>query len=87
MLPPSGEPRYSARLLEAVLAYLARTASRLMLVQLEDILGEVEQANLPGTTDQHPNWRRRIPRPLEEILADPKFLRLLRLIERERSGS
>ncbi|HVH75070.1 MAG TPA: 4-alpha-glucanotransferase [Stellaceae bacterium] len=87
VLPPSGEPRYSAQLIAAVLAYLARTASRLMLVQLEDILGEVEQANLPGTTDQHPNWRRRIPRPVEEILADPEFLRLLRLIERERSGS
>ena len=38
-----------------------------MLVQLEDVLAEVEQANLPGTTDAHPNWRRRLSRSLEEI--------------------
>ena len=38
-----------------------------MLVQLEDVLSEVEQANLPGTTDAHPNWRRRLSRSLEEI--------------------
>jgi 4-alpha-glucanotransferase len=84
MLPSCGEPRWSARLREAILAYLARTASRLMLVQIEDILGEEEQANLPGTTEQHPNWRRRTSQPLEAILADPGFARLLRLIEKER---
>ena len=33
-----------------------------MLVQLEDVVGEEEQANLPGTTDAHPNWRRRMAR-------------------------
>jgi flagellin-specific chaperone FliS len=38
-----------------------------MLVQLEDLVGETEQANLPGTTDAHPNWRRRLARTLEEI--------------------
>jgi 4-alpha-glucanotransferase len=37
------------------------------MVQLEDALGEIEQANLPGTTDQHPNWRRKLTRTLEEI--------------------
>ena len=31
-----------------------------MLVQIEDLAGETEQANLPGTTDAHPNWRRRL---------------------------
>ena len=31
-----------------------------MLVQIEDVAGEAEQANLPGTTDSHPNWRRRL---------------------------
>jgi 4-alpha-glucanotransferase len=85
VLPPDGEPRFSARLLEAILAYLARARSALLLVQIEDILGEEEQANLPGTIDQHPNWRRRTARPLEAILADPEFARLLQLIERERA--
>jgi 4-alpha-glucanotransferase len=39
-----------------------------MLVQIEDVVGESEQANLPGTTESRPNWRRRISRVLEEIV-------------------
>ena len=39
--------------------------SRILLV--EDALGAEEQANLPGTLDEHPNWRRKLPCPLEEI--------------------
>ncbi|TDL83705.1 4-alpha-glucanotransferase [Palleronia sediminis] len=41
-------------------AFLARTPSWLIAVQIEDLLGRLEQANLPGTIHQHPNWRRRI---------------------------
>ena len=37
-----------------------------MVVQLEDVFGAGEQANLPGTTeDQYPNWRRKLNIPLE----------------------
>jgi 4-alpha-glucanotransferase len=39
---------------------LARSPALLMALQLEDALGTIEQANLPGTVDQHPNWRRRL---------------------------
>jgi (1->4)-alpha-D-glucan 1-alpha-D-glucosylmutase len=48
---------------------LATAPSRLMLVQLEDLLAVVEQANMPATTTQHPNWRRKLPLGIEEILA------------------
>ena len=51
-----------------------------MLVQLEDIAGEAEQANLPGTTDDHPNWRRRLHQPLEDLLAGTAFARIAALI-------
>ena len=30
---------------------------------------ETEQANLPGTTDAHPNWRRRLHAQLDDLLA------------------
>ena len=50
-------PRASRRVLPACTA-LARTPSRLVAVQLEDLIGMAEQANLPGTIDEHPNWRR-----------------------------
>ena len=62
---PAGRPAspLSNELGEAILAYLARSRARLTLVQIEDVLGEIEQANLPGTTDEHPNWRRRLSVP------------------------
>ena len=44
-----------------------------MLVQLEDVAGEEEQANLPGTSDAHPNWRRRLSVRLEDLLAGPRI--------------
>jgi 4-alpha-glucanotransferase len=75
-----GEPLFSPSLAEAVLAFLARSEARLMLVQLDDILGESEQANLPGTTEGHPNWRRRSSRSLEEIADDPRLGRAAALI-------
>jgi 4-alpha-glucanotransferase len=40
------------------------------MVQLEDALGEEEQPNLPGT-DEHPNWRRKLARSLEEFADEP----------------
>jgi 4-alpha-glucanotransferase len=82
-LPAEREPVYTATLGEAILAYLARSRSRLMLVQLEDIAGEDEQANFPGTSDEHPNWRRRMHRPLEDLLAGD-LRRVAALIAAER---
>lgn len=46
---------------QAIHGLLARTPSRLVAVQIEDILGATEQPNLPGTVHEHPNWRRRLP--------------------------
>jgi 4-alpha-glucanotransferase len=48
--------------------FLADTPSRLLLVSLEDAVGDVNQVNLPGTIDEHPNWRRRVPVQLEGLL-------------------
>lgn len=59
------------RLGAAVHDFLATTPARLMMVQLEDALGEVEQANLPGTVAGHPNWRRRLPLPLDALAERP----------------
>ena len=49
----------------AVLSTLARTPSRLLGVAIEDLLGVVDQANVPGTMHEHPNWRRKLPVPIE----------------------
>jgi 4-alpha-glucanotransferase len=47
--------------LYAVAGFLARTKSRLLTISLEDLLGQIDQPNIPGTVDEHPNWRRRLP--------------------------
>lgn len=66
-----GEPAfYSA------LDYLARTKSRILGVEIEDLLGVVDQPNIPGTINEHPNWRRRLPISLEEW---PQFIDAERL--------
>jgi 4-alpha-glucanotransferase len=52
----------------AAVRFIARTNSEIALLPLEDILGQEEQPNLPGTTDQHPNWRRRYPQPVGRVL-------------------
>jgi 4-alpha-glucanotransferase len=55
--------------LYAVAGFLARTKSRLLTISLDDLLGVVDQANIPGTMDEHPNWRRRLPLPIDQIAA------------------
>lgn len=57
-LPPPDDP---APVLEAAFAFVGRTPSPLAMVSAEDVLGLAEQPNIPGTTDEHPNWRRRLP--------------------------
>jgi 4-alpha-glucanotransferase len=55
--------------LYAVVSFLARTKSRLLAISLEDLLGVLDQPNIPGTVNEHPNWRQRLPVAIEEIAA------------------
>jgi 4-alpha-glucanotransferase len=55
--------------LYAVAGFLARTRSRLLAISLEDLLGLIDQPNIPGTVDEYPNWRRRLPVALDELAA------------------
>ena len=64
--------------------FLARTRSRLVAVQLEDLVGMEEQANLPGTVDEHPNWRRKLPVTLEDLTRCCIFQRVLGAVAAER---
>ncbi len=70
--------------LYAVLSFLARTKSRLLAIALEDLLGVIDQPNIPGTVDQHPNWRRRLPLAISEI-ASAIEVAALRSATRERT--
>ncbi len=54
--------------------------SRVMVVQMEDLLGLEDQANLPGTVNEHPNWRRKLPVTLEAMAADERVASLARRV-------
>ena len=56
--PPSETPQ---PVVDAAVRFVARTPSPLCLVPLEDLVGQEQQPNLPGTVDEHPNWRQRLP--------------------------
>lgn len=86
-LSEGGEPTYSPALGNAIQRFLARSRARLMLVQLEDVVGESEQANLPGTIDEHPNWRRHLSRTIEDIIAGSKLRRTASIVEEARQRS
>ena len=47
-------------------AYAAASPAPLALLPVEDALGLEEQPNLPGTVDEHPNWRRRLPTAVDD---------------------
>nr|WP_246325436.1 4-alpha-glucanotransferase [Dissulfurirhabdus thermomarina] len=71
----------------AVHRYLARSAARVFMVQLEDLAGQEDQANLPGTPDRAPNWRRKLPVDLEALRDDPGVRALLEAVDRERRAT
>jgi 4-alpha-glucanotransferase len=73
----------------AAVKFLSRTRSRLLAISLEDLLGIIDQPNLPGTVNEHPNWRRRLPVAIEGIASEIDMTALKNATEErraERSG-
>jgi 4-alpha-glucanotransferase len=72
----------TGELLERILAALARSEAALVIASLDDLLVETAPQNVPGTTTERPNWRRRLREPLESILASPTIARALAVLAR-----
>ncbi|MGE5469527.1 MAG: malto-oligosyltrehalose synthase [Bacteroidota bacterium] len=66
-------PAMTTDLAVAVHAFMARSAAQVLMIQAEDIFGLVDQANLPGSNEPWPNWRRKLPLELEDWAADPRL--------------
>ena len=47
--------------------FVAATPSQIMLVQADDLAGETDPLNVPGTDREWPNWRRRVRVPVEQL--------------------
>ena len=72
-------------LVRAAYRFLARSAARLLLVQLEDALLQRHQVNTPGTVSEMPNWRRRLSLPLEAFRGDARISALFAAVNDARS--
>ncbi|NBI12734.1 4-alpha-glucanotransferase [[Haemophilus] felis] len=66
--------------------YVAETNSALFGTQPEDWLHMLEPVNIPGTSTEYPNWRRKLSRNIEEIFNDEGIRQLLNGIKRKRKS-
>ena len=69
---PASEARTA---LEAVLSYLARSRAEIVLINLEDLWGELEPQNVPGVPER--SWRHKFRMSLEDARADGTIRRML----------
>jgi (1->4)-alpha-D-glucan 1-alpha-D-glucosylmutase len=82
---PAALPAMTPELARAVHVYLVRTPSRLVLIQLEDVIGERDQVNLPSAgPERYPCWRRKLALPLERWPQAEPFTALADAIAGER---
>ena len=71
----------------AVAKFLADTPCRLLVISLEDLLGVTDQVNLPGTVDEHPNWRQRLPTALEDLRNHEQVVRISQIMSSAGRGA
>jgi 4-alpha-glucanotransferase len=84
--PASPAERFTPQLAESLHVYLARSGTRLIALQIEDLLGMADPVNVPGTHTEYPNWQRKLSADVEDMVTradlDASFL----AISRARSG-
>jgi glycogen operon protein len=69
LAPSEAEDPTTAAVMAGAHEFVASTSSDLMLVQAEDLAGMRVGVNLPGTDTERPNWRLRLPVPVETLLS------------------
>ena len=84
LLPAAVGPGLDMALCSAIHQGCARSAARLLLLQLEDLQLLVEPVNIPGTWREYPNWRRKQVQATTAIFAAPDVQALLAAVDRER---
>ena len=73
--------------LEACIELIGSTPAPLALLPLEDVMGSMEQPNLPGPGDEHPNWRRRWPIEVGHMLRDEAITARLKRLGKARQAT
>ena len=84
LLVPGDAPD-AADVFRACLAYLAAGDAAIVVANLEDLWLEEEPHNVPGTTAERPNWRRKARFTLEGMRASGPLVAVLEEVDRLRS--
>jgi 4-alpha-glucanotransferase len=84
-IPVLSEQQLTEAALEGCLAHVSASEALLVIVDLEELMGESEPQNRPGTSEG--NWRQRAALTLEEIRAAPWINGELDSINRLRRGA
>lgn len=84
---PTASQKLTPALVAAIHAFVAATPSRVMMVQLEDVVGATEQANMPGTVAEYPNWQRKLPDDIDRIANGEPVRNLARTLAAARPRS
>ena len=74
-------PAHPDQVRDALLAFLAASDAEVLLVNLEDMWEELRPQNVPGTSEERPNWKRRSQISLEEIVNEPELNAVLSRID------
>lgn len=64
--------------------FVAGTAAQIMLAQADDLAGETDPLNVPGTDREWPNWRRRVQVRVEQLAKSPLAKDILKAVKQER---
>lgn len=70
-----------------ILRFLDQTRSRILAIALDDLQCVTDQPNIPGTIDQHPNWRRKLPVGIEAFAAELDIVELRQILGSRVSSS
>lgn len=66
---PADAPEMTVALNQAIHFQLASTASQIIAVQLEDMMNIKTPVNVPGTSDEYLNWRRKLTMSSSELFS------------------
>lgn len=70
----------------AMQRHLAATSSQLLCLQLEDALQMTQPVNIPGTSNEYPNWRRKLSEPIEQWSQNHDIRQLFSQISKQRKA-
>ena len=59
---------FCRELWEKIHYYLAKTASRIVVIQLEDVMELDTPVNVPGTSTEYPNWGRKLTQSINGVV-------------------